>query len=379
MNMKKLIGMAVVLVLLAGIAIWQRRGQELRHSLPAAADATLLKGVDLNTLTQLDVTQSSNSVVLVKKDGQWVVDSLYSYPADFNKLAEALRKMADVKTGSPVRDGNVAASEFGFDDKAKTIELKAVDGKTVATVTVGARREASDTAGWANQFFVRKGGSDTVYLVDYDFRPFSEKPADWIGKELLQVSSGDILSVKEGDVTLKMDGAEWTLTDLNKSTEELQTSEASRLRSALQYLSCTEVADPAKTDAELGFDNPDVYTAAAKDGFSYTVKLGSKTDDGRYVRIAAAYTRPQPPTAPEDDDKARQEAHSKELETFNNTAAANADKVDKLNAKLSKWTYVISSYTADNLFVPRSKLVKAKEQKKESPAVAEEPSVPETP
>ena len=367
MSMKKLVGMAVLLVLLAGAAIWQRRGQDLKHSMPVSADATLLKGVDLNALTRLEVTQSSNRVALVKKDGVWTVDSLYNYPADFNRLADALRKMAEVKTGSPVRSGNVAASEFGLDEKAKNIVLKTDDGKTAATVTVGARREASDTAGWANQFFVRKGDGDAVYLVDYDFRPFSEKPADWISKELLQVQSDDIVAAQSGGVKMKMDGASWTLEGLNTGTEELQSAEANKLRSALQYLNCTAVADPAKTDAELGFDKPAVYTAQTQDGFTYTVKLGAAADGGRFVRIAAEYVRPVPPVAPAGGDAAKKEAYSKELDAFNNTAAANADKADKLNARLSKWTYVISSYAADSLMLSRDKLVKVK-GKEETPA-----------
>jgi len=361
MTAKKLIGMTLVLVLLAGVAIWQRKGQVARHSASLSDDMTLLQGLDLNAITQMDVTQSSNAVALVKKDGQWTVESLYSSPADFDRLADALRLMADVKTGSPVR---AAASEFGLDESAKNIVLKTVGGKAAATVTVGARRKASDTAGWANQFFIRKGDGDAVYLVDYDFRPFSENPADWINKELLRVQSADIVSVKEGDVELRQDGAEWILADINLETEEFQSSEANRLRSALQYLDCVTVADPAKTDAELGFDKSATYVAKTKDGFTYTVKLGAKKDDGQFARIAVGYTRAAPPVAPKGDDKEKQAAYGKELEAFNNTAAANADKADKLNAALSKWTYVISSYAADGLLIPRNKLVKAKETAK---------------
>jgi hypothetical protein len=334
MNMKKLIGMAVMLVLLAGVAVWQRSGREVRHRMPSDADAALFKGVDLNAITRLEVTQSSNHVVLLKKDGRWSVDSLYGYPADFDRLADALRKAAEVKTGRPVRAGNVAAAEFGLDDAAKRIVLKTGDGKETAAVTVGARREASATAGWASQFFVRRNDSEAVYLVDYDFRPFSEKPADWISKELLSVQSDDIVAVQSGEVKMKLDGASWTLEGLNAETEELQSTEAGRLRSALQYLNCTTVVDPAKSDAELGFDKPDIYTAQTKDGFTYTVKLGAKTADGRYVRISAE---------------------------------GKADQVDKLNEKLSKWTYSISTYAAESLLIPRDKLVKAK-GKEETPA-----------
>jgi hypothetical protein len=82
------------------------------------------------------------------------------------------------------------------------------------------------------------------------------------------------------------------------------------------------------------------------------------------VRLSVNYTRPAPPAEPADKDKAKQEAYSKELNEFNNTTAANAATADKLNARLSKWTYVISSYSADNLLIPRDKLVKAKEELK---------------
>jgi hypothetical protein len=67
-----------------------------------------------------------------------------------------------------------------------------------------------------------------------------------------------------------------------------------------------------------------------------------------------------PPVAPEEgDDQDKQAAYSQELDAYNNMSAANADKVDKMNAQFSKWTYVISGYTADGLLIPRDKLVKA--------------------
>ena len=358
MKLKKLMGMAIVLGLLIGAAIWQHRGQEAHIRASVAGDTTLLQGVNLNAITQLDITQTSNHVALVKRDGQWVVDSLYGYPADFNKLATALRKMAEVKTGNPVRTGNVAASEFGLDENAKTIALK-----DATSVTVGARREASSSAGWANQFFVRKGGHEDVYLVNYDFRPFSEKPTDWINKELLRVPSADIVSVQDGAVRLKQDGTKWILTDLNQETEELQSSEANKMRSALQTLSCVTLADPT-----IDFSNPQTYTAQTKDGFTYTITLGVKTEDGQLARIACKYTRPAPPAEPTDgEDSAQQETYDKELEVFNNTATANTYKVDKLNAKLSKWTYVISRSPADNLSLPRDNLVKPKKRTEETP------------
>ena len=81
MNGKKLIGMALVFVLLAGVAIWQKKSGTQARSTPSGK--TLLDGIDLNAVTGLDVGMGSNSVALAKTDGRWRVASLYGYPADF--------------------------------------------------------------------------------------------------------------------------------------------------------------------------------------------------------------------------------------------------------------------------------------------------------
>jgi len=328
MTGKKLIGMVIVLVVLSGIVLMQnKRGKKHRTDMDKTA-ATLLKGLDLNTVDGLAIAEGSNSVSLVKEDGKWVVKSRFNYPANFNKLADALRASSEVKMGSPVRSANVDVSEFGL-DKAKAIVLK-TGGKEMVKLEVGARRDASSTAGWANQHFVRKAGADDIYLVDYDFRPFAEEADDWIDTELINVPSSDIVSVKAGDVELNSVSNTWTLADLDEETEEFQSSEANKLRMALQYLNCTTVADPARTDADLGFTNAVVYTASTTN-MSYTVTLGGETDNGRYIRLSG-------------------------------------DVPEKFNG----WTYVVSAYEANDFLITRDKLVKEKDKPSEEGESGEE-------
>ncbi len=316
MKPKQLIIMVVALAVLAGIALMQRGSGKKRIS-QTDPGATLFQGLELNTVDGFEVSRGSESVSLTKKAGTWKVESLYDYPADFGRLADALRAASDVKTGSPVRSANVDASEYGL-DQAKRVVLKA-GGADAAQLDIGTQREASDAAGWANQHFVRKDGSADVYLVDYDFRPFSERPGDWIDKELLNVASSGIVSVKAGDVELKEIEGQWTLAGLNEETEELQTSEAGKLRSALQYLNCSSIADPDRSDEDLGFSDAAVYTASTTNQ-TITVTVGGEADGGRYVRFSG-------------------------------------DVPEKLNG----WTYVVSSYKADNFLFSRDKLVKEKE------------------
>lgn len=367
MNGKKLIGMVVALAVLAAIAVMQKKHGKLGSVSAPAKDATMLEGVDLNAVTALDVTLGSNTVSLVKKGGVWVAGSLYGYPVDFAMFADALRNVAEAYMGKPVRAGNVAESEYGFGETSRKIVLKSGD-TVVASIEVGARRAASDVAGSASEFFVRKGGGEAIYLVDYDFGAFPETVEEWIDTELLNVRSSDVVSVKSGGVELKLDGSDWKLGGFDEATEELQTAEANKARMALQYLNCASVADPAMTDAQLGFTNAATYVAQTKDGFTYTVRIGGETNATRYARFAVEYARPAPPAAPEEGaDQAAQDAYKQQLETFNTAVEADAKRAADLNAKLSAWTYAIRLGDANDFLVARDNLVK----KKEPPTEAE--------
>lgn len=329
MTGKKLIGMVIALAVLAGIAFVQKQsGKKNRRAAETAA--TLFQGLDLNTVDGVEIAEGAARVSLLKKNGKWVNASLYNYPVNFGKLADALRAAAEIKLGEPVRASNVDASEFGL-DAAKTLAVKS-GGKDVVKLEIGARREASDSAGWANQHFVRKDSAEEVYLVDYDFRPFVSVSDDWIDTELLNARSSDIVSVKVGDVELHSVSNAWTLADLDEEQEEFQSSEANKLRMALQYLNCTTVADPALSDTELGFTNAVVYTASTTNK-TYTVTVGGEADGGRYIRLSG-------------------------------------DVPEKLNG----WTYVVSSGDAGDFLIPRDQLVKAREPEEDEtqPEGAEE-------
>lgn len=316
MTGKKLIGMAVALAVLAGIAIIQQKGAR-RRTPEMNSEATLFQGLELNQVDGVDVFQGSEKATLAKKDGKWVISSLYNHPADFKKLADALRAASEVKTGRPVRAANIDASEYGF-DAPKTIVLKS-NGKEAAKVEIGARREASESAGWANQHFIRTGSSDSIYLVDYDFRAFDSGSDRWLERSLLSIPSSDVVHVQTSDAELKEDAGQWTLVGLDDETKELDTAEANKLRGAMQYLNAVSVADPQASDADLGFTNAVVYTASTTNQ-TITVTVGGETEKGRYVRFSG--------DVPE---------------------------------QLSGWTYVIGSYNAESFLVPRKKLIKEKE------------------
>lgn len=354
----------ITLVALVTIAVIQKQTKNQSHQKKTNKEITLLTGIDLNTITGIEVQEGSNSVSLTKKDGTWSVVSLYNYPADFRKLADAVQSCSQVKTDTVIRSKNISAAEFGLDNTAKHISMKS-NNKEILAINVGKSRDASKTTGWSNQHFINKSGLDSIFLVDYNFRQFTANSADWIKKDILNITSSDIVAVETGDIKLQLKGSDWILPDLNKQ-EELKSEEASKLRSALQYLNCITIANPTAPNVELGFDNPMVYKAETKDGFTYTIALGKKTDQGRYARLSATYKKPAKPIAPgKDADDSKKETYEKELNEYNTATANNENKANEFKEIQSKWTYIIDNSKADTLLLTRDKLIQEKEPQKE--------------
>ena len=134
--------------------------------------------------------------------------------------------------------------------------------------------------------------------------------------------------------------------------EELDTSKTYSLDSALSYLDLTNVADPKLTEAELGFATGAVYTATLKNGTVYTAKTGgTATGSDRWLKVSAAFI----PVGTNATENAKLEQAVKDF-----------------NAKVGKWTYSVSSYSADNMAKSRKDLVKAKEEPKKEENKKEE-------
>ena len=141
---------------------------------------------------------------------------------------------------------------------------------------------------------------------------------------------------------LKRKDSSWALAGLGEK-EELDSSKTYSLDSALSYLDMTGLADAKLTEAELGFATGSGYTVRLKDGKSYTAKIGNPVGGDRYFKVSAAFA-------------------AVGTNAVENAALEKA--VKDFNAKTGKWTYLISSYSADSMSKSRKDLVKAKEEPK---------------
>ena len=164
---------------------------------------------------------------------------------------------------------------------------------------------------------------------------------------------------------------EWKLADA-KPGEQLDSSKTSSFSYALNSPSFNDVL-PADTKPEqTGLDKPTVVTLDTFENFTYTIKLGQKTNDNIPLVVAVTAQIPKERTPGKDEKPEDKTKLDKEFK----------DKQKKLEDKLAqekafeKWVYLVSNWTVDSLLKERSQLLaeKKEEPKKDEKAAAAEPA-----
>ena len=345
MTTKNLAILTAVAAVLGGAAYFTSSSKKMKS--PSIVGKQILPAFDASAVARIDIG-GAKPLALAATDKGWVVETLHSYPADVTKIRENLLKLQDLKVGQ-VANGRTIASP------AK-VALKDVSGKELASVDLGDTHTGKPRGqmaqfgggGYPDGRYVQFG--DKVVLVKDTLDAFDGDPKKWTDTRIASVTASDVTSVtyakgKESVSLTRKDG-KWDLAGLGPK-EELDTSKTYSLDSALSYLDFTGVADPKKTDAELGFATGAVYTVTLKNGQSYTAKVGDKTGSDRWVKLSASF---------------------KAVGT-NATENATLEKAVKdFNEKTGKWAFSISSYSADNMSKTRKDLVKAKEEPKKDEA-----------
>ncbi len=345
MTTKNLVILAGVAAVLGGAAYFTTSGKKMKS--PSVVGKKILPAFEVSDIARVEIG-GAKKVALAATDKGWTVESLHGYPADVTKIRENLLKLQDLKVGQLAVGKKI--------ENPATVALKNASGKDLATVQLG-DVHMSKPKGQMAQF--GGGGYPDGRYVTFDGKAvlvkdaldaFDGDPRKWIDTSICKVPAADIVSVtyQKGKETVKLarkDG-KWNLEGLGPK-EELDTSKTYSIDSALSYLDLTGVADPKLTEAELGFTTGAVYTATLKNGTTYTAKTGNATGSDRWLKISAAF------------------------KAVGTNAVENAQleqAVKVFNEKVAKWTYSVSSYSADNLAKSRTDLVKAKEEPKKDDA-----------
>ena len=343
--MKKLLFLTVVAGALVGVVYWLKNEQAQKA--PNLVGRKILAPFNDADVARVEIG-GAKSLALAAGEKGWTVDALHGYPADAAKIRDALLKLKDLKAGQPAS---------GISNAAPTVVvLKDAGGKELAKLTMGEQHRSAPRGemaqfgggGYPDGRYVTLDG--TTVVVNDALNEFDGDPKKWVNTKIGEITASDVTAVTyaKGKETVKLarkDG-KWNLEGLGPK-EELDSSKTYSLDSALSYLNFSDVVDPKKTEAELGFATGAVYTATLKNGITYTAKIGNKVGSDSAFKVSAAF---------------------KPVGTNATENAACEKTVKDFNDNVGKWTYTISSYSAESMSKTRKDLVKAKEEPKKEEA-----------
>lgn len=394
MNRNQLILLIVIGVVVGGIGYnISRKEQASWTESSAKMGEKLFPNLKVNDVESLSIKSATNTLTLAKKSDIWVVADRSDYPANFSSIQEFMLKLLELKIAQPVKAGagQLARLELLTPDKGPNggtlLELKDKSGKEISSILLGKKHmkesgAASPFGGgaWPDGRYIMVGGdAKNVALVSEAFANIEPKAEEWLDKDFLKVEKIRSVNVTGAQATnnwslsRETENGEWKLAEA-KPEEKLDAGKVSSLNYLLSSPTFHDVVSADAKADETGLDHPTTAKIQTFDGFTYAVKLGKATADGKqYLQVAVSADIPTERTPAKDEKAEDKDKLDKEFK----------DKTQKAQEKLkkeqffSKWVYQVDKYTVDSLLKERRELLtdKKDETKKDGNA-GEAPAAP---
>ena len=363
--------LAILAAAAAGVTLSDRSGWTSEDS---RAGQKAIGGLRISDVAEIGIRDSSGEVHLVRGPSGWSVRERADFPADTDRVAAILVKLAELRVvqSEPLIESQRARLDLVEPkDKAAgagtVVELKDAKGGGLGRLLLGKKimkgsamasmgRPEADASG---RYVVASAEPASVLAVGDPLLQLEARPQDWLVKDLLRVDgSKTISSSKDGKprwtVTRDTESADWKFVG---STQKPDLQKATDLASSLGWVNLVDVvADPAKADT--GLDHPIRIQSQTFDGLKYTLNIGKPADTNYYVRIAVAGEPPAKRT-PAKNEKAEDKA--KNDKEFEERRKKLLEKVQG-EKKLEAWTYLVSKTTLDPLLRDRQQLMPEKKK-----------------
>lgn len=404
MNRKQLLILLVLVAVLGAAGLYLYRGNESSwKGGTRAAGQKLLGELPVNDVAQIVIKGGTNELHLVKKDNLWRVQQRGDYPANYSEISGFLLKAADLKV---VQSEEIGQSMLGrykllppgpHTNTAVQVDLLDQGGKTIKTLLLGKNHMrkgegrpspmgemGGESEGWPDGRYVMVGsGTKTLAIISDPLSNLEAKPDQWLNKDFFKVEKIRTIALafpvatNSWKITRGAESAsEWKLGEA-KPAEQLDSSKTSSFSYALNAPSFSDVLPADAKPAEAGLDKPTVATIETFDNFTYTLKVGQKTNDNFPVALTVAAQIPKERVAGKDEKPEDKTRLDKEFK----------DKQQKLQDKLDqeksyeKRIYLVSSWTLDSLLKERSQLLaekkdESKKDGKQDASNADEPPAP---
>jgi hypothetical protein len=388
MNQKQLLILLVLVAVVGGAAlVLFKHGQSSWQTAASGAGQKLLGDFPVNNVGQIDISQGTNAVKLVKTNDLWRVSQRSDYPANYPQISEFLIKAQDLKIVQTLKAGasqwpRLALVPGPGTNAALVVDFKDQAGKPIKTLLLGKQHFKKsnrpsptgemDDAGWPDGRYVKVGANSEDIAVISDALANIEPKADqWLNKDFFKADKIQEIAVAFPAATNSWKvsretetGTDWKLADA-KPGEQLDSSKTSGFSYSLSSPSFNDVLSPDTKPETAGLDKPTVITLGTFDHFTYTLTVGQKTNENYPLTVAVAAEIPKERVAGKDEkaeDKARLDKEFKESQK---------KLEDKLAQEKSceKWVYLVSGWTLEPLLKERAQLmVEKKEEPKKDDA-----------
>ena len=300
--MKQLIVLGVVLVALFAFYSNSNKIKKVVSNDGLKAGDLLISSEKLkvNDISGLKITDSNDSVHLLREDGAWTVANRDNYKADFSKISRVLKKLIDLEVAEQLRVGPKNYSRFDLNSPAegkaikvdlikggeKQAQIELLIGKAFRGATVDSGQQ-----GGGNGKYLRLGDNGKqVFIVEDSLYDIESTSSGWLEKSPFAIDKPKDVSVTHSDeVKLNFirteEGSDATLEGTGDD-DELYTSNTSSIVSPFANFSFKDVVVGEKAKPEnTGLDKPVQVAVSTFDGFNYKITLGK--GEGENVDSAA--------------------------------------------------------------------------------------------
>lgn len=276
-----LAGVLIAQIILAALILWPKAA-------PAGSSGPLLADLTADDVVELTVQDDSdNSVKLAKQAGNWTLPEAGDYPAQADRVASLLDKIAALNSDRLVTQTAESHRrlQVADDDFVRRIDLKTAGGQAY-TLFLGSSPQPQVT-------HARVGGRNEVYLASgLSSFDAGSQPTSYVDGEYVALPTADVVGLTlrnaSGELAFQKDEAgTWTLVGLAEGEQPNSTAISDLAAKAASVRLSAPLGKEAMP--EYGLDNPTALVTVdvrGSDGQPQTVTLrvGAKDpSDNSYV------------------------------------------------------------------------------------------------
>lgn len=273
MNLKNLTITVAVLGVLAALTIYL----DSRAGMPPQPDKRVGKPLvseeDMRMVDRIEITEDGSTTVIASDGDNWVVESYFNLPADFDQLARLARSLVDTEIDRRITAIPEKMERLDLEDKR--LVMKAGD-RVVADIQIGRRSDSGGT-------FVKPTDAEAAYLL-VEALSVQGGDSDLVDRNVLgEIKADDVASFSfvptgGGDaLTLTRERASeaFALTDL-AAGETTKASAARRVLTSLLNANLSEARPRDDAEAAEALEYAKPFTITLFEGESLTILAGRR-------------------------------------------------------------------------------------------------------